>query len=150
MKSLISRLINDGKISNDHAEGIEEFSNIFLQLFDYSKYKYGSTYVLAEISMSMKEEARNRKVFGIIDDQRDDQGILSMHLQENSSAYGHYTYIHTINFVFMVQKCMLYLNTLFIILKYCGYYHHYFYILNYFGILLQNHHYCAVNGLDIC
>ena len=74
MKSLISRLINDGKFSHDHAEGIEEFSQFFSESFDYNKYKYGSTYIPAEIAMSMKEEARNREVFGTIDDQRDSQG----------------------------------------------------------------------------
>ena len=68
MKSIIQRLIDDEKMSNNHAEGIEEFSKIKSGNIDYMKYKFGSNYVPAEITMSMKEEEKNREVIGIIDD----------------------------------------------------------------------------------
>ena len=58
MKILLQRLIDDKKISNDHAERIEEFS-IFSRNVDNMKYKFGSNYVPAEISMSMEEEEKN-------------------------------------------------------------------------------------------
>ena len=76
MKNLIQRLIDDGKMSIDHAEGIEEFSNFFSTKVNYEKYKSGSNYVPAEIAMSMKEEEKNREVSGIIDDDQDDLGNL--------------------------------------------------------------------------
>ena len=74
MKSLLRRLIDDGKMSDDHAEGIEQFSNIFTRYVDYRKYKFGSSYVPVEIAMSMKEEAKNRNVLGIIDNEIDESG----------------------------------------------------------------------------
>ena len=43
-------------MSNDHAEGIEEFSKYFSRNVEYMKYKFGSKYVPSEIVMSMKEE----------------------------------------------------------------------------------------------
>jgi hypothetical protein len=76
MKSLIQRLIDDGKMSDDHAEGIEEFSNSFSTKIDYEKYRSGSNYVPAEIAMAMKQEEKNREVVGIIDDDEDDEGNL--------------------------------------------------------------------------
>ena len=54
MKSIIHRLIDDEKMPNDHAEGIEEFSNYFSRNVDYMKYKFGSNDVPAEIAMSTK------------------------------------------------------------------------------------------------
>ena len=53
MKSLIQRLIDDEKTSNDHDEGIEEFLKKSRNV-DYMKYRFGSDNVPAEISMSMK------------------------------------------------------------------------------------------------
>ena len=50
MKGLIQSLIDDEKMSNNHAEGIEEFSNFSINV-DYMKYNFGSNYVLAEIVM---------------------------------------------------------------------------------------------------
>ena len=38
------------------------------------KYKFGSNYVPAEITVSMKEEEKNREVIGIIDDDVDYSG----------------------------------------------------------------------------
>ena len=67
MKDLIQRLIDDEKMSNDHAEGIEEFSESFSRNVDYKKYKIVSNYVPAEIAMSMKEEETNREAIGIFD-----------------------------------------------------------------------------------
>ena len=37
MKSRIKSLIDDGKMPNDHAEGIEEFSKYFSRNVDYTK-----------------------------------------------------------------------------------------------------------------
>ena len=54
MKSIIQRLIDDEKMSNNHAEGIEEFSKIKSRNVDYMKYKLGSNYVPSEILMSMR------------------------------------------------------------------------------------------------
>ena len=59
MKILIQRLSDDEKMSNNNAEGIEEFSKYFSIKVDNMKYKFGSNYVPAEISMSMKEEENN-------------------------------------------------------------------------------------------
>ena len=42
-------------MSNDHAEGIKEFSESFSRNVDYTKYKFVSNYVPSEIAMSMKE-----------------------------------------------------------------------------------------------
>ena len=66
MKGLIQRLIDDEKMSNDHAEGIEEFSESFSRNVDYTKYKFVSNYVPAEIAMSMMEEENNREAIGIV------------------------------------------------------------------------------------
>ena len=54
-------------MSNDQAEGIEEFSESFSRNVDYKKYKLVSNYVPAEIAMSMKEEETNREAIGIFD-----------------------------------------------------------------------------------
>ena len=54
MKIIIQGLIDDEKMSNNHAEGIEEFSKIKSRNIDYMKHKFGSNYVPAEITMSMK------------------------------------------------------------------------------------------------
>ena len=67
MKGLSQQLIDDEKMSNDHAEGIEEFSESFSRNVDYTKYKFISNYIPSEIEMSMKEEENNREAFGIID-----------------------------------------------------------------------------------
>ena len=39
MKGIIQRFVDDEKMSNDHAEGIEEFSKSFSINVDYIKYK---------------------------------------------------------------------------------------------------------------
>ena len=67
MKGLIQRLIDDEKMSNDHAEWIEEFSELFSRNVDYTKYKFVSNYVPAETLMSMREEENNRESIGIFD-----------------------------------------------------------------------------------
>ena len=75
VKSLNQRLIIDnGKMTDDHAEGIEEFSNLFSTKIDYEKYRCGSNYVPAEIAMAMKQEEKNRDVVGIVDDDEYDEG----------------------------------------------------------------------------
>ena len=74
MKSLIQRLIDNWKMTDDYAEGIEEFSNSFSTKIDYEKYRFGSNYVSAEIAMAVKQEDKNKKVVGIIDDDEDDEG----------------------------------------------------------------------------
>ena len=76
MKSLIKRLIDDNKMSSDHAEGIEQFAEIVESRHNFSMLKEGSTYVPAVIAISMKEEARNREVTAIIDDDIDEEGNL--------------------------------------------------------------------------
>ena len=68
MKFLVQRLIADGKMSQDHADGIREFSQHFSSKEDYESLKEGSSYVPLEIAMMMKKEARNRSITGIIDD----------------------------------------------------------------------------------
>ena len=60
MKGVIQRLIDDERMSNDHAEGIEEFSESFSRNVDYTKYKFESNYVPYEITMSIKGEENNR------------------------------------------------------------------------------------------
>ena len=55
------------KTSHDHAEGIEQFVKILERRHNFSKLKEGATYVPAEIAISMKEEARNCEVIGIVD-----------------------------------------------------------------------------------
>ena len=67
MKGLIQRLIDDEKMSNDHAEGMEEFSESFSRNVDYTKYKFVSNYVPAEITMYLKEKENNREDIGIVD-----------------------------------------------------------------------------------
>ena len=74
MKNLIQRLIDDKKMTNDHAEGIEEFSQLFSMKVNYDHYKVGSNYVPAEIAMAMKEEKNNREIIGIVDDDMDSLG----------------------------------------------------------------------------
>ena len=76
MKNLIQRMIDDRKMTNDHAEVIEEFSMSFSMKIDYEKYRYGSNYVPVEIAMAMTQEGKNRKVLGIIDDDVDDDGNM--------------------------------------------------------------------------
>ena len=56
MKVLIQRLIEDERMSNNHYEGIEEFSKYFSRNVDYMKYKFRSNYVPTKIAMSTKEE----------------------------------------------------------------------------------------------
>ena len=72
------------KMSNDHAEGIEEFSLKKSRNVDYMKYKFGSNYIPAEILMSMKEGEKNIEVIGIIDDDVDDLGNV---IQEYNRKY---------------------------------------------------------------
>ena len=76
MKSLIKRLIDDNKLSPDHAEGIEQYATFVEGRFDFSNLKIGSTYVPTEIAISMKEEARNREIKSIIDDNINENGVL--------------------------------------------------------------------------
>ena len=76
MKSLIKRLIDDNKMSQDHAEGIEQYATFLDGRFDFLKLKRGSTYVPTEVAISMKEEARNREITGIVDDDIDEDGEL--------------------------------------------------------------------------
>ena len=66
MKSLIQRLIDDEKISNNHAEGIEEFSLKKEEMLITWNKTFGSNYVPAEIMMSMREEKNNREVIRVI------------------------------------------------------------------------------------
>ena len=66
MKGLIQRLIDDEKMLNNHAEGTEELSESFSRNVDYTKYKFVSNYVPAEIAMSMMEEENNREAIGIV------------------------------------------------------------------------------------
>ena len=65
MKGLIQSLIDDEKMSNDNAEGIEGFYFFSINA-DYMKYRFGSNYVLVEIIMSTKEEENNKEVIEII------------------------------------------------------------------------------------
>lgn len=76
MKSLIQRLIDDKKMSPDHAEGIEKYSAFVDGRYDFTNLKRGSSYVPTEIANSMKEEARNREIKGIIDNEIDENGEL--------------------------------------------------------------------------
>ena len=76
MKSLIKQLIDDKKMSPDHAEGIEKYAMFVDRRFNFLKLKESSTYVPAEIAISMKEEARNREITGIVDDNIDENGNL--------------------------------------------------------------------------
>ena len=59
MKVIIQRLIDYEKMSNNHTEGIEDFSKTISINDDYIKYNFGSDYDTAEIAMSMKEEESN-------------------------------------------------------------------------------------------
>ena len=59
-------------MSNDHAEGIEEFSKSFSRNVNKTKNKFESNYFPDEIAMSMKDEEQNREIIGIIDDGVDD------------------------------------------------------------------------------
>eukprot|EP00957_Ditylum_brightwellii_P054591 4136320-Ditylum_brightwellii.AAC.1 len=54
-------------MSRDHAEGIEQFADILERRHNFSKLEEGATYVPAEIAVSMKEEARNCELIGIVD-----------------------------------------------------------------------------------
>ena len=54
-------------MSKDHAEGIEEFSESFSRNVDYTKYKFVSNYVPAEITIYLKEKENNREDIGIVD-----------------------------------------------------------------------------------
>lgn len=93
MKSLINGLIADGKMTADHAEGIEGFSYHFSQNIDYDKYKSGATYVPLEIAISMKEEARNRDVMGLVDDDEDiDGNIVSTYSRKFKRSWPLYIY----------------------------------------------------------
>ena len=74
MKVLLKRHIDDRVITDFFANGIEEFSEFYSKDIDYEKYKTGSTYVPVEIVISLKEEAKNRSVIGIIDDNVDEEG----------------------------------------------------------------------------
>ena len=74
MKSLIQMLIYDENISNNHAEGIEEFYKNKSRNDDYMKYKFGSNYIPAEIAMSMKKEENNSEFIVSIDYGVDDSG----------------------------------------------------------------------------
>ena len=65
------------KNSNDHAEGIEEFSKINSRNVDYMRYKFGSDYVPAEMAMFMKEEENNREFIGITDNDTDNLVITT-------------------------------------------------------------------------
>ena len=56
IKFQLKEKIDDETISNNHAEGINDFSEYFSINVDYIKYKFGSNYFPAEIMMSMKEE----------------------------------------------------------------------------------------------
>jgi hypothetical protein len=76
MKSLIKRLIDDKKMSPDHVEGIEQYATFVDGRYDFTNLKRGCTYVPTEIAISMKEEARNREITGIVDDDIDDDGEL--------------------------------------------------------------------------
>ena len=76
MKALIKRNIDDGLMTNFHADGIEEFSALYSKDIDYEKYKIESTYVPVEIAISLKEEAKNRNTIGIIDDDYNEDGDL--------------------------------------------------------------------------
>ena len=61
------------EMSNDRVEGIKEFSKKSRNV-DCTKYKFGSNYVPAEITMSVEEEENNREVIGVIDDDVDEMG----------------------------------------------------------------------------
>ena len=61
-------------MSNNHAEGIEDFSKFFSENLNYMKYKFGSNYVYDEIAMSMGKEEKNKGVIGFIDNDVDDSG----------------------------------------------------------------------------
>ena len=76
MKALIKRNIDDGLMTDFHADGIEEFSALYSKDIDYEKYKIGSTYVPVEIAISLKEETKNRNTIGIIDNDHNEDGDL--------------------------------------------------------------------------
>ena len=73
MKSLLKRSVDDGKMSNFHANGIEEYSEYYSRNKDYEKYKFGATYVPFEIALGLKKEARNHECFVTIDDDMNEQ-----------------------------------------------------------------------------
>ena len=67
MKSLICGLIKDGNMSTTHSEEIKKFSQRYSKDINYEEYKIGGTYVPVEAAINMKREAKNRDIFGIVD-----------------------------------------------------------------------------------
>ena len=80
----MQRVIDDEKMSNDHAEVIKEFSLKKSINIHYMKYQFGSNYVPAVIVMFVKKEEKNREVFVIIDDDLNDSGNA---IQEYTQKY---------------------------------------------------------------
>ena len=75
MKGLLKGLVDEGIISNNHADSIEEYSKHCSEETDYSNYKIGATYVPLEVALSMKREGRNRECDVTIDDD-ENEGVL--------------------------------------------------------------------------
>ena len=107
-KSLIKRLIDDKKKSPDHAEGIEQYATFVDGRYDFTNLKRGCTYVPTEIAISMKEEARNREITGIVDDDIDEDGELIAPYTKNLNAFGHCTSTHAKKCASMDGKCILF------------------------------------------
>ena len=59
-KIIIERLTGDLKMSNNHSEGIEEFSKFVSRNIDYIKYKFGSNIFPGNMMKSVEEEENNR------------------------------------------------------------------------------------------
>ena len=58
MKFLLKKLIDDKKMSEDHAEGIMIFSEHVSSHSDYSTLKEGSTYVPLQVAMALKTKQK--------------------------------------------------------------------------------------------
>ena len=63
-------------MSEAHANSIAKMAQQEDDNIDYNQYKTETTFVPFDVAMAMKEQARNRDVCGIIDNDVDDEGNL--------------------------------------------------------------------------